>query len=153
MKRIRVPEGVIEAGVSAVRSYCAAHGYVGDDGHISDAWLGAVPEVVGAALLHLSEHPQVPTDEQLQAMREHLLPDMPKGAEHFTSNDLFMGAVEWQRRCFVQEEPEIPAELKDLLFVGGIASGSDCLSEVRRDYLDERIVEAYRRGMRKGDQK
>ena len=138
MKRISVPDGMLKAALiaSGLDDYCS------DD-------QAEIRKALEAALLWASEHPQVPTDEQLQAMREHLLPDMPKGAEHFTSNDLFMGAVEWQRRCFVQEEPEIPEELDDIMFPD---LAPDSIT-ARKSELNDLILDAYRRGLRKGEQK
>ena len=151
MKRIRVPEEMLKAACDAYRKMVVSTPFPYPQ--IQDKWgrsyEGLFIDVLEAALLWLSEHPQVPTDEQLQAMREHLLPDMPKGAEHFTSNDLFMGAVEWQRRCFVVEESEIPAEIKDLLWSGKVIQPADETIEEN----DRRICEAFRRGLRKGDKR
>jgi hypothetical protein len=89
--------------------------------------------VLEAALGWLAENPVVPTQEQLQAMREHLLPDMPKGAEHFTSDDLRQGAVEWQRRMFLAP-PEPVTGFADLLGGG--------------EESDRRVIEAWNRAKR-----
>lgn len=133
MKRIRVPEEMLKAALiaSGLDDYCS------DD-------QAEIRKALEAALLWLSEHPQVPTDEQVEECRKlhryEFDPMKPLSVYKAV-------AVEWQRRCFVQEEPQIPAEIEDLLFTAIPGTEEDTVA------TNQAIVEAYRRGMRKGEQK
>ena len=133
MKRIRVPEGMIRCAVDATCDFRGNH------------YEPAIRPALEAALLWLSEHPQVPTDEQLH---EFYAGECEAGVS-FEFLQRFSDW--WQRRCFVQEEPEIPEEIKDLLCAN---------ATMDRKERNERILEAYRRGLtrgsvalRKGEQK
>ena len=73
-----------------------------------------------AALLWLSENPVVPTHDQFDAMRG-------------TYRDI---CAEWQRRMFLAPEPEVPEEVKDLLWDG--QTGED-------EEHNRKIIEAFNR--------
>ena len=45
---------------------------------------------------------------------------------------------------------EVPEEIKDMLFVKGISSAEDVISEMPRGEIDKLILEAYRRGLKAG---
>lgn len=120
MKRIRVPEEMIRCAVDAT---CDSRG---------NHYESVIRPALEAAFLWLSEHPQVPTDEQHYEIVIDLL-RRPGGCH---PADI---CAEWQRRCFVQEEPEIPAEIEDLLVEPDV-------SKWRGNELNEAVIEAYRRG-------
>ena len=87
-KKITVPEGMINAGAEALQNY--------DD---------CIPVILEAALRWLSENPIVPTPEQAL--------EMATGGkfDHFDNWELVRwGSSEWQRRCFLAPEPELPEE-------------------------------------------
>ena len=137
MKRIRVPEeGLIVAQEAAVN--------LTDDDCCGEPTRAQIATTaVESFLLWLSEHPQVPTDEQWN----ELLKEFPPC--DFLKTYGFAQIFEaWQRRCFVQEEPEIAeidATIPDLLF--------DAPTNVVINEANRHIREAYRRGLRKGEQK
>lgn len=101
-------------------------------------------KLLEAALRQLSEHPIVPTDEQLADIRSSVRMEIPRDSRGFVdgSKDMlwpwFKSILEeWQRRMFLAPEPEVPEAIKDLM----------------RDYdregsIGSLIVEAYRRGQR-----
>jgi len=101
-----------------------------------------------AALRWLSENPIVPTLEQTESMR-HLF--------HITDKPLSVYqnvAVEWQRRCFLAPEPEVPEDVKELLWADARCPDGIFYFPVddRKPYTsetlhhNEQIIEAYRRG-------
>lgn len=91
-------------------------------------------------LRYISEHPQVPTDEQFVRLSADSIGNPALGSGWFRRL-----SAEWQRRCFVQEEPEIPEEIRELVPPGQMACGEG---------LKNLLYEAYRRGLRqKGEQK
>lgn len=116
MKRIKVPDGMLKAAIAADSK---------DPKYILEA-----------ALLWASEHPQVPTDEQLDSLR--------KCFSRLDNRDRDL-IINWQRRCFVQEEPEIPVEIEDLIWIDPTGK---C-----KELHNLQLSEAYRRGLRKGEQK
>ena len=140
MKQIRVPHGMLNCAMKASM----------------DAGLPIGPStdlsiVVEAVLRYISEHPQVPTDERFGKMVNDLRSMNVLAWENETEwNRSKWLCEEWQRRCFVQEEPEIPAEIEDLLW-DGIPSvdptqGVDGLHNTL-------LLAAYRRGLRKGEER
>lgn len=137
MKRIRVPEEFLSAVENALGANNKEWDWSGPGAQ--DECVRVACEAFAQAL---SEHPQVPTDEQAQELIESSpycdLEDWPK--HHAWCIE------QWQRRCFVQEEPEIPKEIEDLLVEPDV-------SKWRGDELNEAVFEAYRRGLRKGEQK
>lgn len=102
-------------------------------------------EIVEAVLRYISEHPQVPTLKQLREI-ETCAAHEPQGSTRWLSDII----TEWQRRCFVQEEPEIPEEIKDLLGMMDAYMDHDPDSP---SYPRDLVFEAYRRGLRKGEKK
>lgn len=87
----------------------------------------------------LVDHPIVPTDEQIQRMRERLHPDMTKGEEWFSPDDMARGSILWQRMMFTEPEPEDP--LADL-----VCGEYEEAGRGEHDGVNQRIREAYRRG-------
>lgn len=135
MKRIRVPEFLKTAIRNSARFL--------DTGN--QALCSEQVETVALAVCKaLMDHPQVPTDEQAQEiLRDHCSKYGYKYGPWPTYSEF---CEEWQRRMFVEEEPEIPEEIKDLLVADGIAKWQGY-------ELNEAVIEAYRRGLRKGEQK
>lgn len=132
MKKIRVPSEMVQAAVEAT-----CYTSLGMDEHDK-----LIDKALEAAFLWLSEHPQVPTDEQAEKIWNEDVTWYRSCAKPVKQ------IIEaWQRRCFVQEEPEIPEEeIKDLLIPVGLNFSTT-------DGSNQRILEAYRRGLRKGVQK
>ena len=175
MKRIRVPEFLVSAIMSKTLVVAACNGKAVE---ISEP---VAREVARRICEALSENPQVPTDEQLQEIDS----ECSSEREGWKTHPLTANIIEaWQRRCFVQEEPEeaqcsvcnspiwkvengmwshwggypdhqaspepeIPAEIKDLLWSGKVIQPADETIEEN----DRRICEAFRRGLRKGDKR
>ena len=99
-KKIKVPEGMLKAGRDVVFSGIVYQGYVHD--------------VLEAALRWLSENPIVPTEQQALAMK------VSKERFEFDPWEwVRWGACEWQRHMFEDTEPEIPEEVKDLVWEAG----------------------------------
>jgi hypothetical protein len=90
--------------------------------------------VAEAVLRHLSEHPKVPTDEQ---MANFLSNDK---SEWNRIRDLL---YEWQRIAYL-DEPEVPEGIKDLLWREGtkIVTNAEC--------MNDKLLEAYERGRKAG---
>lgn len=150
MKRIRVPDGMLEAAIETKWP---------SDGTDSRRWAQQnaseeMKQYLEAALLWLSEHPQVPTDEQVKEIAEAC--GVPIPDDFLVREGIKKFGKEWQRRCFVEEEPEIPAEIKDLLL-----DGADFIhGQQAADEANKQVIEAFRRGLthgsvalRKGEQK
>lgn len=144
MKRIRVPEEILSAvdekGCSCAR--CR-----------SERALAAE-----TTLRYISEHPQVPTDEQAQ----QLIDSSPYCDQEDWPKHHAWCASEWQRRCFVQEEPEIPAEIKnvvDELFRNGCGDEAQRLVLMTADgrnlggWCREAVTDRLVKHLRKGGQK
>lgn len=111
MKRIRVPDEILKAAKGFWISY-THHAPTEPDSEFLRRLLETV-------LRYISEHPQVPTDEQFGKMVNDLRSMNVLAWENETEwNRSKWLCEEWQRRCFVQEEPEIPAEIEDLLWDG-----------------------------------
>ena len=140
MKRIRVPEEMIQVADAEIRA-CSSI-----SSSIPDRTIAIIQKItIESVLRYISEHPQVPTDEQAKQLR-----DIGKevsgqyDTQLHTAASAVAIAMEWQRRCFVQEEPEIPEEIKDLLKLS---------VPISLDEFMRRGLEIYRRGLRKGEQK
>ena len=91
----------------------------------------------------LSKNPILPTDEQLYSTIGSLPVAMCDIV--WTDRDRAMIA-EWQRRCFLAPEPEVPEEIKDLLWKNLKVNGIELDSMV--EPLNKTILEAFRRGQR-----
>jgi len=91
----------------------------------------------------LSKNPILPTDEQLYSTIGRLPVAMCDIV--WTDRDRAMIA-EWQRRCFLAPEPEVPEEIKDLLWKNLKVNGIELDSMV--EPLNKTILEAFRRGQR-----
>jgi hypothetical protein len=88
----------------------------------------------------LSENPIVPTHEQRIELTDKFYNlDVP-ATERFQA--LF---AEWQRRMFLAPGPEVPEEIKDLLLQEDVKNAF-----FRPDIVNERVLEAYRRGQKAG---
>ena len=84
----------------------------------------------------IAENPIVPTEKQTTEILNTAY------AEVSGSQKQFKWAVrEFQRRMFLKREPEVPENIKDLLFDS--EAGRD-------DGSQDRIIEAYRRGLKDG---
>ena len=113
MKKIKVPEGMLEA---ASRVFVSSNRPAVDN----------LQDQIEAALLWLTEHPIVPTDEQIADM-------MGFDDESPFITTVRTGIRKWQRRMFDDPDPEVPEEIKDLMARWG-------------GKFDDAILEAYRRG-------
>ena len=117
MSKIVVPEGMLEAVNENVQQA---------------PWLddGFLLSVIEAAFRWLSENPIVPTAEQMDEIcRQHSWLDR---------DSVRFGAREWQRRMFLAPEPEMPEEIKDLLY--------DPKDGPTKTGRNDAVIEAFRRG-------
>ena len=92
--------------------------------------------ILEAALRWLSENPIVPTDEQAKLLGK-VYASNNFGSDYHDS--LKRTVVEWQRRMFLAPEPEVPEEVKDLLWDG--QTGED-------EEHNRKIIEAFNRGQK-----
>jgi hypothetical protein len=107
-------------------------------------------DALEAALRWWSKNPTVPTTDQAMEIGKKFS-NQPSVCDY-----VMQVCVEWQRRCFLAPEPEVPEEIKDLLY-------SEC--EQRHERIgcsdpkeagrfitesDRRVLEAYRRGQESG---
>lgn len=126
-KRYVVPEGMVQAGATG---WLAARG---EDGKLNP--MDVSRSVLIEALRWWSENPMVPTDQQLQEMRQAI----PRNGLTYDS----WVAVEWQRRCFLAPEPEVTEAVKDLLL-----EKSAWISDILVNTVNRDLLEAYRRGQK-----
>lgn len=123
--KIVVPEGMIKV---AEQSYCEA------DPRQQNNVTAAASHVLEAALRWLSENPILPASHNTCEEMHRTV--NAKGYCCYQSALL----AEWQRRMFLSPEPEIPAEIADLMWARLERDGCDA-----EDHNKE-IIEAYRRG-------
>ena len=125
-KQMKIPEGMLKAAHEKA--------FVGMGTSITE-------RILEAALRWLSENPIVPTDEQIDRIHREANPSAETAiGRHWEIRNWL---IEWQRRIFLAPEPEIPEEVKDLLYrhPKGLSDGF-----VSMDTADENTIEAYRRG-------
>jgi hypothetical protein len=124
-KNIKVPAGMLAAAEKSM------------------AWPHADPRLRAAledALGWLSENPIAPTYAQIDALMDEYVGQ----AKEPNSNRYLI--VEWQRRMFLEPEPAVPEEIKDLL-AGSAYTPMTGMVNLNPEW-DKRIIEAYRRGQR-----
>src|SRR5690349_12436275 len=107
--KIKVPEGMLDAvSVRRVELYGPRSGWANE----------FAGQILEAALRWLTENPIVPTREQnrelLRCWTEHV-GELDRDEEGRVMYPRQI-AVEWQRRMFLPPDPEIPDEVKDLLY-------------------------------------
>ncbi len=154
---IKVPEGMIEAALNC------------DYGSMDGADREQVKGILEAALLWQRENAPVPTKEQVEKIAADF--NMQKCWSTVTWGERI--AAEWIRRMYDAPEaeegvayitperiqqlidcgwkPEVPEEIKDLLSPEVVATGyaSSRNYRLRRDgEIEEKIIEAFRRGQR-----
>ena len=99
-----------------------------------------------------SENPQVPTDEQCDELISLIgatgrsLVCYPSRIDRGQARTML---TEWQRRMYLAE-PEVPEEIKDLLYFGEPNTRVGCKDPIEAskfiDESDRRVLEAFRRG-------
>ena len=138
--KIVVPGGMLDAALEVARE---RRGYP----HLASlgtARLKAnVQAELEAALRWIAKNPIGPTNEQAKELWR-----TSTAGETNEARRASLAAVEWQRRMFLAPEPEVPEEIKDLLFVGGILTADQVLNEYPKGEVDKLILEAYRRGQK-----
>lgn len=129
MTKISVPEGMLKAGLLGAR----LEAYCGDDQR-------DFQHALEAALLWLSENPIVPSDAQLEDLRESV--------KDRTSwkGQCMEAIVEFQRRMFAAPEPEVPEEVAEMLLDETIPEAD--FSRPTRNYHNNQIIKAFRVGQR-----
>ena len=130
MAEYKIPEAGLNAAWSAVAEKMRAYIDAGRKDHIAELHVARI--ALEAFIRWQSENPQVPTRNQVCTVigAEH---DMESAISHANF------AVQWQSRMYlVPAEPEVPAEVKDLLY-----DPKDGPTKIGRN---EAICEAYRRG-------
>ena len=102
---------------------------------LSLAWFppSRIPEMLEAAVEWLAKNPSVPNEAQVEC----ILSDKARSGNGLKCWDLPEIIVEWQRRMFLALEPEVPEEIKDLLWGGDVTISSS---------VNKSLLEAYRRG-------
>jgi hypothetical protein len=120
---IEVPEGMLDAFLEKLLEG------TGKDPAKFRSWRSEL----AAALLWLAENPIVPNDEQANQLWHH--PKTLDGDEHYSK----AMARQWQQIMFLKPGPELPDELKALMFrYAGDQS--------QRTSPDERVLAAYKLG-------
>lgn len=137
-QKYRVPKGMLEAVEKSLR---ANNAYL-QDGLTRDVEDIVLPLLVKAALRWLSQNPIVPTESQEKEVHDYVLRDNPLRPAPSPWSWIKIGWIEGQRRMFLVPEPDREA-VKDLLYNYGDQQPSN---ELGRKWVDERILEAYRRG-------
>jgi len=128
--RIVVPDGMLTAAMHAIgipEQYKQTH---------------QVNKALEAALRWLSENPIVPTDEQVKAIHHSATE-----AACTSKSILPFFAIEWQRRMFLAPEPEIPEDIRDLIY-GDEVAATGLVKGGTFDESNQRVLEAYRRGQK-----
>ncbi len=132
-KKIVVPEGMLDAAVDDHMAYweqvydayrTSAMG-VQEEARVRESFTAAFK----VGLRWLSEHPIVPREAVMKECEKGWLDEGGNRKGDFFSYVL----LEWQRRMFLEPEPDIPKSIADLVH------------NVNGD-VESRIVEAYRRG-------
>ena len=80
-----------------------------------------------------AESPKVPTVEQEKSMYDAW---RENGRFKPENGAMMFAASEWQRRMYLAPEPEVPEEIKDLMWPNARSAGDH----------DKSVIEAYRRG-------
>ena len=130
-KRYVVPEGMLKAIEEALSLafkdfHAMGHPTCSVKEEIEFYWAFMANRAGESVAVWLSENPIVPTEQQCS--------ELWKNAHEIGGSLPCNIAVEWQRRCFLAPDPEVPEELKDLL---------NCTIDQRKS-----IIEAFRRGQR-----
>lgn len=140
-RKIIVPEGLLKAGAKEI-----------DCGGSMPANAAVLAgQVLQGALKWLAENPIVPT---LADVKEFHSPEMLQLSYH---GQLQEACVRWQRRMFLapttDDEP-----IKDLLWTGKGVNNDSRMVVGDEEYIrfltsNERVIEAYNRGLKQRDQK
>lgn len=138
--KIKVPEGMLTAGNNAVMSQICCP---------CSTCVGNRESILEAALLWLSKNPIVPTYEQIESLLKICVQNVP-GKNGMTLYQKEF-CKEWQRIMFLSPDPEVPEEIKDLLYCEqdriGIHGDPVHASKLIWE-SDRRAIEAYHRGQR-----
>ena len=134
-KKIVVPEGMLRAVEDTIMSD-SRPGFCNMDLSIPSERHEFISVFLESALLWLVENPILPTSKDLVNFKQvstfHLFDELEK----------FRWIIaEWQRRSFLEPEPESPKEVNDLLEPNDAPT-----TGLHRDAINERIIEAFRRG-------
>ena len=126
-KKYTVPAEGLKAAVEVARKM---EGYPHPDGEETKRLTEKVKAILEEGFIRWqSESPLVPTSKQESELLDSWIKESWLGkTEHLVT--------EWQRRMYLAPEPEVPEEIKDLLWPNS-RSASD---------LDRAVIEAYRRG-------
>jgi hypothetical protein len=106
--------------------------FIGDDKRIE--------LILEAALRWLSENPIVPTEKQERKLDDAWMESKKDLASRYykCAHATEFGAIEWQRMMFLEPEPEVPEEIKDL--IAGVHPDVAPIA-----------IEAFRRGQKAGE--
>ena len=132
MAEYKIPEAGLNAAWSAVAEKMRAHIDAKHKEPIAE--LHAARIALEAFIRWQSENPIVPTPKQARELFE-----VWWGNDTSNAGTMGLVAAAWQRRMYLApEEPEVPAEVKDLLY-----DPKDGPTKIGRN---EAICEAFRRG-------
>ena len=137
--KILIPEGMLKAATA----------HVDMKTQTGDAVFHNIKTGLEAALLWLSKNPIVPTYEQIESLLKICVQNVP-GKNGMTLYQKEF-CKEWQRIMFLSPDPEVPEEIKDLLYCEqdriGIHGDPVHASKLIWE-SDRRAIEAYHRGQR-----
>ncbi len=110
---------------------------------------GKAIAILEAAIRWLAENGPVPTDEQNLQLFKSWVDNRHKNATDDGGVRMDYPrtiAIEWMRIAFLAPEPEVPEAIKDLLCDRVRGGRGVYTHEDACNYVDGRIIEAYRRG-------
>ena len=143
MTKIVVPEGMLNVISAALTNNCLIAPSMDRRETLVQSRL------LGAQICQwLSENPIRPTLDQQFALHDAWPKSLiyEENSPHPIQDQIFFSVVEWQRRMFLAPEPEVPEEVRDLLWRNRAITPADESVEES----DRRIIEAYRRGQKAG---
>lgn len=138
-----VPEGMTRAMYAALEEHQRSHSFVGCV--ISSAC--SLTHGLEAALRWLAESNPLPLESQyLSLYRKYYADCITSGEQGLMVYWRFVGMLrEWQQQMFLQPEPAVPEEIKDLInccFAGTSIAAEDVQKFVREAYRRGRVSQA-----------
>lgn len=124
-----VPEGMVNAAIESAM------------GTAGMSLRSGTESILAGALKWLAENPITPTNEEFIRLSKDLL--TPEDAKNGNIVSASVLMAEWQRRMFLEPEPEIPDEVDDLIW--DMDTPRSSMQDARHN---RQIVEAFKRGLK-----
>jgi hypothetical protein len=124
MSEIKVPEGMLKAALGSVNDRRTVHCPL--------CSLNELEGILKSAIQWLSENPIAPTNKQAESLHKFW-----REYDGNTVASIDATVTEWQRRMFLEPEPEIPEAVRDLF----VSEKNDSARDFNR-----RITVAYKLG-------